>query len=160
MNTNFEKVLAFNKAFGAIINQTPQHNIFDSDPELVKNRLSLITEEYEELLDAVKQKSLDLVLDSCIDQVYVIWGFLQALGILNADKAFDLVHESNMSKLCKNKKEAIATVEFYKNDKRYDSPTYKISTDEKYFVVYNESTGKILKSINYKPVSFVSLLKK
>ena len=47
------------------------------------------------------------------------------------------------------------TVEWYQNQYKegkqpYDSPNYRKSPNGKYWVVYNESTSKILKSINYK----------
>ena len=35
----------------------------------------------------------------------------------------------------------------------YDTPAYRLSDDGANWVVYNESTGKILKSIKYKPVT-------
>ena len=63
-----------------------------------------------------------------------------------------------MSKLCKNEKEAIETVEWYVKEGRYDSPAYRLSDDGKYYVVYNKNTMKILKSINYTPVNFDSIL--
>jgi predicted HAD superfamily Cof-like phosphohydrolase len=72
---------------------------------------------------------------------------------ININKIFDIVHNSNMSKLCKTEEEAERTVEFYKNDQtRYDSPYYYKSGC--YYLVKNKSTGKALKSINYTPVSF------
>ena len=71
------------------------------------------------------------------------------------DKAFNIVHESNMSKLCTSEEEAINTVQWYKdNNTVYDSPNFKKSKNNKYWIVYNESTGKILKSINYNKVDF------
>jgi hypothetical protein len=87
-----------------------------------------------------------------------VYGAFGAFGV-HADIAFELVHKSNMSKLCKTEEEAIETVESYKKDSRYDSPAYRLSDDGKHYVVYNQSTSKILKSINYSPVSFDSLLK-
>ena len=45
-----------------------------------------------------------------------------------------------------------------KNESRYDSPTYRESFDKKYYVVFNKSTGKILKSINYTPACFKVIL--
>lgn len=74
------------------------------------------------------------------------------LGV-DMDEAFRLVHESNMSKLCSSEEEAKQTVQWYKdNEDRYDSPSYRLSEDGKYWVVYNKSTKKILKSIKYHPV--------
>ncbi len=73
---------------------------------------------------------------------------------ININKIFDIVHNSNMSKLCKTEEEAIKTVDFYKNEQtRYDSPYYYKSGE--YYLVKNQSTGKALKSINYTPVCFV-----
>jgi len=158
--SNFDKVKdEFNKSFGVTNNLTPQLNIFDENPSLVNYRLDLIKEEVEELKDAIHKKDFKETIDALSDILYVVYGAFTCFGI-NGDEAFDLVHKSNMSKLCKNKKEAIATVEYYKNDLRYDSPTYRLSPDGKYYVVYNESTSKILKSINYNPVSFDSLINK
>ncbi len=95
---------------------------------------------------------------------------------INVDQIFDLVHNSNMSKLCKNEEEAKMTVENYnkkyskhveyynkfceefgiESDKAksvyspYDSAYYYKSGD--YYLVKNKSTGKALKSIYYHPV--------
>ena len=84
---------------------------------------------------------------------------LEIVETADFPKTFSLIHDSNMTKLCKTEEEAIQTVEWYKaNENRYDSPTYRLSDDKKYYVVYNKSTGKILKSINYSPVKFDSML--
>ena len=77
------------------------------------------------------------------------------LGI-DLDQSFNIVHESNMSKLCKDEETAKKTVEWYKqNESRYDSPNYRpCESQTGKFVVFNESTGKILKSIEYTPADF------
>ena len=155
--SNFEKVSKeFNVSFGVNNNDTPQPQLYDTDPKLVNYRLSLIEEEVEELKESIKNKDFKESIDALTDILYVVYGAYTAFGI-NADEAFKLVHDSNMSKLCNSEQEAIETVEFYKRDGRYDSPTYRLSPDRNYYVVYNQSTSKILKSINYKPVSFDSL---
>ena len=78
---------------------------------------------------------------------------------VDLDKSYDIVHSSNMSKLCKNEAEAKETVAWYlKNESRYDSPSYRKSYDDKNWVIFNRSTGKILKSINYNPAKFDSML--
>jgi len=156
--TNFKKVAnEFNDAFGVITNISPQHCLFDTDQKLVQYRLSLINEEVDELKDAISKKDLNETIDALTDILYVVYGAYTAFGV-DADKAFDLVHKSNMSKLCKTEEEAIKTVESYKNDSRYDSPSYRLSPDGSYYVVYNKSTNKILKSIEYNAVNFDSLL--
>jgi predicted HAD superfamily Cof-like phosphohydrolase len=155
--TNFEKVLEFNESFGVVTNKTPQKDLYDTDTKLVNYRLSLITEEVDELRESILNKDFKETVDALSDILYVVYGAFTAFGI-NADDAYDLVHKSNMSKLCKTEFEAIETVESYKNDPRYDSPKYRLSPNGKYYVVYNESTKKILKSIHYNPVSFDSLI--
>ncbi len=155
--TNFEKIYDFNSAFGVKNNTSIQKNLFDSDKKLVDYRLSLVNEEVSELNEAVKNKDFIETIDALSDILYVVYGFYTALGV-DADKAFDLVHKSNMSKLCKTENEAKETVKSYQSDDRYDSPTYRLSDDGTHYVVYNQSTSKILKSINYNPVCFDSIL--
>ena len=156
--SNFKQVRdEFNISFGVAINQNSQKDLFDTDPKLVNYRLSLINEEVNELKDAVNNKDFKETIDALTDILYVVYGAYTAFGV-DADKAFDLVHQSNMSKLCKDEEEAIRTVESYRNNPRYDSPSYRLSPDGKYYVVYNRSTNKILKSINYNPVSFDSII--
>ena len=52
--SNFQKILEFNEAFGVKTNTTIQHDIFDKDPKLVQYRLSLIEEEVDELKQAIE----------------------------------------------------------------------------------------------------------
>jgi hypothetical protein len=57
-----------------------------------------------------------------------------------------------MSKLCISEEEAKQTVEWYlKNELRYPSPAYKPTSDGTHWIIYEQSTGKVLKSINYTP---------
>ena len=131
--------------------------------KLIDLRIGLIGEEYKEFIEAVKNKDIVEVYDALLDILYVVHGTGASFG-LNLDTGFDLVHKSNMSKLCRTEEEAIKTVEWYKeqyiNKKlTYDSPAYKKSKGGEYWIVFNQSTGKILKSINYKPVDLKYILK-
>ena len=117
--------------------------------QLQRNKISRIAT----LFDMVE------TLDALSDILYVVYGMGASLG-LDLDRGMGLVHQSNMSKSCKSEEEAQATVDNYATDDRYDSPAYRKSPDGKYWVVYNKSTGKILKSINYKAVDFTDMLKK
>lgn len=158
MPTNFEKIVEFHKTFGLEHHDEPQQNVLLEKPDLVKLRMSLIKEEESETVEATENNDFIEVIDGLTDLLYVTYGTLSSYGV-NADKAFDLVHKSNMSKVCVSEEEAKQTVEWYKtNEDRYDSPSYRKADYGDYWVVYNESTGKILKSINYKPVKFDSLL--
>ena len=105
--TNYQKVASeFNNAFGVQTNLTPQFNLYDSDPNLVNYRRSLINEETMELNDAIGSKNFVETIDALSDILYVVYGAFSAFGI-DADEAFDIVHQSNMSKLCKTEEDAI-----------------------------------------------------
>ena len=154
--TNFQKVIDFNRVFGSIVNNKIDKDVFTKNPKLVLDRLKLIREEAKELEDAVEQQNMKEIIDALTDILYVVYGMGSALGI-DLDKSFDIVHKSNMSKVCSSVKEAELTKESYKNDPRYDSVDYKINGDK--YVVYNKSSNKILKSVNYTPANFDEMLK-
>jgi predicted HAD superfamily Cof-like phosphohydrolase len=61
-------------------------------------RLDLISEELEELKNAMASRDLLEVADALTDILYVTYGAGHAFGI-NLDKCFDEVQNSNMSKL-------------------------------------------------------------
>ena len=160
MKTNFEKVVEFNKCFGLPHHDTPTPNVTRDNTKLTKLRLDLILEETRELQEAIENHDFTEVVDALADILYVVYGAGSSFGV-NLDEAFRLVHDSNMSKLCKSQEEAQATVDWYMENREktgYDSPAYRKGTHGDYWVVYNKSTGKILKSINYNPVSFSSLI--
>ena len=74
---------------------------------------------------------------------------------MNLKTAFDIVHDNNMSKLCVSEEAAQQSVEHYIKNKEklgYDTPSYRKAPDDIHWVVYNQSTKKILKSIDWKPV--------
>lgn len=160
MKSHFQQVLEFNKAFGVETYHTKNNTIFDNNCKLINYRLSLINEEVEELRQAIKDRDFTEIVDALADIEYVVLGAYTALGI-DADKAFDIVHSSNMSKLCVSEEEAQKTVQYYTENKDklgYDSPAYRLSDDNIHYVVYNQSTSKILKSINYIPANFTELM--
>jgi len=156
--SNFRKVIEFNEIFGVKKSGSPR--IYDEDPDLIKLRMSLITEEYKELVEAVKNKDKCETVDALADLLYVIYGMGHALNV-DLDHYFNEVHESNMSKLCISEEEAKKTVKKYKEDyenKRspYESVRYE-KIDENRWKIYNKNTGKVLKNINYKAVNFKEL---
>ena len=104
--TNFLKVINFNKSFGIPVFKCLQKNITKEDPDLIKYRLSLINEEVEELKDAVDNNDFKEIVDALGDILYVVYGMGTSIGV-NLDDAFKIIHESNMSKLCNSEDEAI-----------------------------------------------------
>jgi predicted HAD superfamily Cof-like phosphohydrolase len=92
--TNFEKVKQFMQTFG----QKVKTKASFSDEKTNQLRLDLISEELEELKNAMTSKDLLEVADALTDILYVTYGAGHAFGI-NLDKCFDEVQNSNMSKL-------------------------------------------------------------
>lgn len=94
--------------------------------KLLASRLALIDEEFrevqDELLDAINGSGdwMHLAKELC-DLLYVIYGTADVLDI-PLERAFGIVHESNMSKL-----------------------------DENGQPIIRESDGKVLKSAHYRP---------
>jgi predicted HAD superfamily Cof-like phosphohydrolase len=155
--TNFEKVAEFNQLAGTSRLDKMDNRVFNSHPAMVATCMALINEEVKELNDAVTLKDLAETRDALADILYVVYGMAYRLGI-DADRDFGLVHDSNMTKFCISEAEAKATVAKYKADfeagtSPYDSPAYRLDASGEWWIVYNESTGKILKNINYKPVN-------
>ena len=92
--TNFEKVKQFMQTFG----QEVKTKASFSDEKTNQLRLDLISEELEELKNAMQSKDLLEVADALTDILYVTYGAGHAFGI-DLDKCFDEVQNSNMSKL-------------------------------------------------------------
>ena len=134
--------------------------------EMIKHRFNPIEKSIQEIykencdLENMLRKAMledkDIVTTYITTMCMIVNSY--KLGILlgyNIDKLFDIVHSSNMSKLCKNIDEAKQTVKAYEDkiangDNTYDSPYFYENNG--YFIVKNKSTGKSLKSINYVPV--------
>jgi len=156
--TQYQKVIDFHKCACHPNNNILQKKYILEKPERVNMRIGLIREELSELEDAVRENNIKEVIDALSDILYVTYGMGIEMGI-DLDKSFDIVHNSNMTKFCKSEKEAIDTVNWYKeNEKRYDTPSYRKSSDENHWVVYNKSNDKALKSINYTPANFDSMI--
>ena len=92
--TNFEKVGLFMKTFG----QEVKTKSGLSSEKINSLRISLISEELDELKKAISDSDILEVADALTDILYVAYGAGHAFGI-NLDKCFNEVQESNMSKL-------------------------------------------------------------
>lgn len=109
-----------------------------------------------DLENVTKNCDIDNLRINLCKLLYHVNMFGSIIGI-NLDKSFDIVHKSNMTKVCDTEKLAKETVDWYlKNDDRYKTPTYKRNTFG--YIIFNKDSGKILKSRNYIPADFSSLL--
>lgn len=124
MKEQLNQVREFQKAFSQTLNDNPTL-LSGSETDL---RFDLMQEELDEYTDAVYNVDMVEILDSLVDQAYILFGTVNAHGLQEHFlKAFDLVHENNMSKLDENGK-----------------------------VLKNES-GKVIKPKGFKPVDLKQL---
>lgn len=150
MKSNYENVLEFHETFGVATPDKPLNKICDTDKKLLEFRISLIEEELNELKDAIKNKDFVEIVDALGDISYVVNGFGAVLGV-DMDKAFNLIHSSNMTKACETEQEAIDTcISISQRPDKLYTPSYRKSNGK--FVVFDTNTGKILKSKYYTPV--------
>lgn len=118
-------------------------------------RIDLISEELQELKEAIDKQDLVEVADALCDIQYVLSGAILEFGLAEKFRAlFEEVQRSNMSKACKNEKEAQETVSFYKNK---GTDCYFREVDG-LFLVYRTSDNKTLKSIYYSPADLAAIL--
>lgn len=151
--TKFKKVLEYIINFTKI--DRPTFEVIDDTN--FKNALSLlqtINIMMKKLESSVVNKQYEDVVICLSGIAFTCYKMCAILGT-DMDEAFTIVHDNNMSKLCSNEEDAINTVAYYNNNKDrlgYDSPAYRLAPDGSHWVVFNESTKKILKSIKWKEV--------
>ena len=122
------------------------------------NLLDLIHGQFKKLTECCVLNNKEWI-NALHNLIIYVYDF-QVIARYDSDKIFTLVHDSNMTKLCKTETEAIQTVQKYQQEfdnkkSPYDSPYYYQLTEgtySGYYIVKNKSTGKALKSINYTEV--------
>lgn len=93
MNKVQQQVTEFHIAGGHLLNRLP--TLVDDKTKSLRKRL--ISEEAEELFDAMEAKDLVLVADALADLLYVVYGTAVSFGI-DMQPISDEVHRSNMTK--------------------------------------------------------------
>jgi predicted HAD superfamily Cof-like phosphohydrolase len=98
----------------------------------------------------------DNVKRNLLEMLYIIY----TNGIFcqyDLDKLFDIIHKSNMTKLCKTEIEASVSVDYYVENQhdRYPEPFYKKSPDNIHYVLFERTTGKALKSKYFSPPNII-----
>ena len=97
--TNFQKVKKFMETFGQEVKSRPSF----SSEKINELRYNLIKEELEEFRQALDNNDLLEAADALTDILYVTYGAGHAFGI-DLDSCFQVVQNSNMSKLGNNGK--------------------------------------------------------
>ena len=155
---NLDKQLDMYDDYCLTLTHTVQKDIFNTNPKMLNMLLTQMQDKLQLLKDATAAKNFDWTIRVLTNIRYVTMCMYVLIGI-DPDEAFEIVHSSNMSKLCSSEEQAKETVEWYlENEKRYDSPKYRLSDCGKYWVIFNESTSKILKNKYYTAANFDSLL--
>lgn len=95
--TNFEKIKEFHRVFKRPFAEKPTIPL----GKVQDLRIKLMKEELEEVIKAIENGDLKNLSKELADLLVVTYGTADAYGI-DADKAMDLVHKSNMSKLDNN----------------------------------------------------------
>jgi predicted HAD superfamily Cof-like phosphohydrolase len=159
------------KEFMISCEQPVASNFHQLDKVRAELRLSLILEELDELSIALgtnaefkrliaKQLAKPIVykeadpveqLDAYCDLQYVLTGAVLESGLGEVfDEGFNLVHESNMTKLINNQEELEETIQHYKEQ---EIETY-VKKDKSFpKPIYRAVDNKVLKNKNYIPVS-------
>lgn len=153
-----EKIDPLNQV--AEFHRTFKHPVLDTPtipgPDRCALRVNLLAEEVKELQEAIEAKDIVEIADALCDIQYVLSGAVLEFGLGEKFKTlFDEVQRSNMSKTCKSKEEAEATMKYYKEEKGFDS-YMKQAGDV--WLVYREGDHKTLKSINYSPADLKSIV--
>ncbi len=104
IRSNFQKIEDFQKAAGAIRPSSPTI----PDLDILQFRLKLISEEFEEVQEAISQMTsqphendegdLAALAHELADLLYVVYGTFSACGI-DADPVFAEIHRANMTKM-------------------------------------------------------------
>lgn len=127
-----EQVREFHEKFGLKVGE----DRFDTpDSDLIRLRMSLITEEYDEVMTALNLLYMDTpfyhledyanAMKELADLMYVILGTAVSFGI-DMEKVFDEVHRSNMSKVWED-----GTIHRREDGKILKPPTYSPADIEK-----------------------------
>jgi predicted HAD superfamily Cof-like phosphohydrolase len=144
----------------SLFHKTFNHPI-ENDPVIPsKNRcelrLNLLKEELKELEEAIANNDIVEVADAFCDIQYVLAGAILEFGLGGKfSELFEEVQRSNMSKVCKNEEEALATIDFYSGE----GQIAHLEKKGDFYIVCRESDNKILKSINYSQARLGEILK-
>ncbi len=158
MNKKFKEpeglnhVARFHRTFSLPILSEPQV----PDEKRCELRINLLQEELDELKEALAHKNIVEVADALCDLQYVLSGAILEFGLGHKfSELFDEVQRSNLSKTCRDEKEAAATQAHYLSEKSTES---FIIEREGEFLIYRSEDQKVLKSVNYSPADLTSIL--
>lgn len=120
--------------------------------------IELIREEFKELTIASHENDRQEIKDAIGDLFFVIMNnaYFNGISVEEIEEIYEKICISNMSKFCTNQVEAQETVDAYQNGTHWDKLGTKIDCTWEFvnnYYIVKRNDGKILKSINYKPVN-------
>ena len=138
------EVEEFNEAFNKPNKYTP--NVPEKEQWMFV--YNFILEELQEYKEACEKGDVVEVLDALADITYVATGNGVMLHGLkdHFEVAYEEVHQSNMSKLCKSLEEAEETKKVREKEQQ---EMCHIEVKENYWVVLRSRDRKVMKSVNY-----------
>ena len=127
IDSNLAKVYEWQSLFGAggrhVVSQYPKW----IDLDLAEIRVTFLSEEIDEYLKANENQDLVEILDAFCDLVFFINGMIVIHGMQDIfDEAFEIVHQSNMSKLGEDGKPILREDGKILKGKNYWKPTDKL----------------------------------
>lgn len=147
------QVAAFHTTFHHPVLATPKI----PDAKRCQLRVNLLAEELKELEEAIAEQDLVGIADALCDLQYVLSGAVLEFGLAGKfPSLFNEVQRSNMSKACKSREEAEATVRYYSEKKGEDC---FIKEEGEMFLVFRKEDHKTMKSIGYSPADLAGILK-
>jgi predicted HAD superfamily Cof-like phosphohydrolase len=154
-DTEYEKVGTSFSESGMTVFTKPNKNVFDDLTDLNK-KMVVINDNMVLLQKAIDNDNLTDFGNVLTVLLYTVYEISYCIGI-NFDDCFAIVHNSNMSKGCSTEDEAKESVQYILLTKKEYTPSYKLSNDNKYYIIYDTVSGKILKNKYYTTVDFSSL---
>jgi predicted HAD superfamily Cof-like phosphohydrolase len=133
-------------------------NVLEVKATKIKSKIGLLLS----MIDCLRSTSINHDYEGFVQTLHLIqiecYNLASTLGV-DVDSCFNEVQSSNMSKVCTSEQEAIESVEWYRNtEKRYTDPQFRKSSNPLYWVIYDNATSKILKSINFKKPDLQSVI--
>ena len=143
--SSIEMVMEFHKTFGHPIGDKPMIPTEDR----VSFRIKMLEDEIQEGIDAIELNDLVELADALGDIQYFLDGFFIESGLQDKKHAIMTeIHRSNMSKLCKDEGECVATIKLRGEN---SSEVMSYAQVGNFWKVYKVSDTKIVKSINFSP---------
>lgn len=131
------------------------HTVISGFVAMMKEKVEELSKtEYEGKFENIAE-----AFDAYIDIGYVLFGGLHKFGFAHIyPHGFEIVHESNMSKLCNNMEQVERTLKFYQKKEIPVKFEETLHEGQLKYIIKRLSDNKVLKNIDYLIADFTRLL--